>query len=362
MSSEPRIAFVVDSLPSLGGGERVLFTALEAFPNADVFALVYNKAAFRSTPLASQKIKTSFVDFLPLVHGYHRVFLPFMPFAVEQFNLRDYETIVSFSYAVAHGARNHNGARHVSYTYTPMRYAWLDLNINGTHTRKNPVLEPFMQVFREWDQRAAARVDQFAAISKAVSQRIQRAYQREACIIYPPVEVERFKPAPKRDDYYITVTRLVAHKRVDILMQAFSQLNLPLLILGEGPELPRLKNMASPNIHFLGYQSDESVSALLGKARGFVCATEEDFGIAIVEAQAAGCPVIAYGQGGALETVIDGSTGIFFAEQTAECLMDALQRYERSYSNFHTPDLVRNAQKFDRDRFINEFKEFVGLQ
>jgi glycosyltransferase involved in cell wall biosynthesis len=171
--------------------------------------------------------------------------------------------------------------------------------------------------------------------------------------------VGRFKPAPKREDFYITVTRLVAHKRVDILVRAFSKLNLPLLIIGEGPELPRLKNMAGLNVQFLGYQSDEKVAEYLGKARGFVCATEEDFGIAIVEAQAAGCPVIAYGQGGALDTVIDDVTGIFFAEQSPECLMEAIQHYEKIYSNFHTPDLVKNSRNFNRDHFISQFREFV---
>jgi len=359
MKSEPRIAFVIDALPSLGGGEKVLFTALEAFPNAELFTLVYNKAAFTSSPISNHNLKTSFIDRLPLAHTHHRMFLPLMPYAVEQFNLREFDTIVSFSYAVAHGVQNYNGARHLAYTYTPMRYAWLDLNINGTRARKNPILDKFMRSFRKWDQRAAARVHQFAAISQAVSKRIADAYQRQATVIYPPVEVDRFKPAPKRENYYITVTRLVAHKRLDILVQAFSKLNLPLLIIGAGPELPRLKNMANSNIQFLGYQSDEEVAEYLGKARGFVCATEEDFGIAIVEAQAAGCPVIAYGQGGALETVIDEVTGIFFKEQSLECLIEALQRFEKLHSNFHIPNLVKNSRKFERGNFIRQFREFI---
>jgi len=362
MRSEPRIAFVIDALPSLGGGERVLFTALEAFPNADLFTLVYNKAAFTTSPIAHHKVSTSFIDYLPLAHRQHRIFLPLMPFAIEQFNLHDYEIVVSFSYAVAHGAQNYNGARHFSYTYTPMRYAWTELNINGTRMRKNPILDQFMQAFRKWDTKAASHVHQFATISKAVSQRIQSAYQREASIIYPPVEVDRFKPAPKREDFYITVTRLVAHKRVDILVQAFSKLNLPLLIIGEGPELPRLKKMAGSNVQFLCYQSDEKVAEYLGKARGFVCATEEDFGIAIVEAQAAGCPIIAYGQGGALDTVIDGTTGIFFAEQSPECLIEAIQRHERMYSNFLVDDLVQNSLRFNKPRFIDEFRKFICLK
>jgi len=359
MKTEPRIAFVIDALPSLGGGEKVIFTALEAFPKAELFTLVYNKKVFANTPIAHRNIKTSFINKIPWAQKYHRFFLPLMPFAIEQFDLRSYETIVSFSYAVAHGARNYNGARHVSYTYTPMRYAWTDLNLNGTYTRRNPIIDSFMQAFRRWDKRAASRVHQIAAISQSVSKRIADAYQRDAAIIYPPVEVDRFTPAPKRENFYITVTRLVAHKRIDLIVQAFSQLNLPLLIIGDGPELPRLKSMANANIQFLGYQSDKKVAELLGKARGFVCATEEDFGIAIVEAQAAGCPVIAYEKGGALETVIDGCTGVFFTEQSPECLMDAVQRHEKIHSNFNVTDLVQNSHKFDKSHFIEEFKNFV---
>jgi glycosyltransferase involved in cell wall biosynthesis len=362
MRSEPRIAFVIDSLPSLGGGEKVLFTALEVFPHAELFTLVYNKPAFTGTTIANRNIRSSFIDLLPFAHKHHRLFLPLMPFAVERIDLQEYETIVSFNYAVAHGVQNFNGARHVSYTYTPMRYAWTGLNLNGTRTRRNPIIDRFMQIFRTWDKIAASRVHQFAAISQAVSSRIADAYQRDARVIYPPVEINRFKPAQDREHFYITVTRLVAHKRVDILVRAFSQLNLPLVVIGEGPELTRLKSMADSNVHFLGYQPDEKVAELLGKARGFVCATEEDFGIAIVEAQAAGCPVIAYGRGGVLETVIDGKTGIFFTDQSPESLIEALHRFERIHSEFHIPDLVQNGHRFDKARFIREFREFIETQ
>jgi len=359
MKSNSRIAFIVDALPSIGGGEKVLFSALEAFPHAEIFTLVYNKKVFVNTTLANRKIKTSFIDYIPLAHKHHRLFLPVMPYAIEQFDLRNYETIVSFSYAVSHGVRSFNGARHVSYTYTPMRYAWTDLNINGTLSHKNMLIDMFMKAFRKWDKRAASRVHQFAAISQVVSKRITDAYQREAKIIYPPVEVGKFKPAQKREEFYITVTRLVAHKRLDIMIKAFSQSKHPLLIVGDGPELSRLKSIAAPNIHFLGHLPDEKVVELLGKARGFVCATEEDFGIAIVEAQAAGCPVIAYAKGGALETVIDGVTGILVPEQTPECFGEAVKRFECMHSDFHIPYMVNNAQRFSKDIFIQKFIEFV---
>jgi len=359
MKSEQKIAFVIDALPSLGGSERVLFTALEVFPHADVFTLVYNKDVFINTPIENRTIRTSLIDHIPFAHKQHRLFLPLMPFAVEQFNLCEYATIVSFHYAVAHGAQHPKGARHISYTFTPMRYAWMDLNINGAHGRRNRLLTRYMRAFREWDQKAASRIHQFAAISNAVSRRIMDAYQRDTCIVYPPVEVDRFVPAPTREKFFITVTRLVPHKRIEILVKTFSELNLPLVVIGDGPELPHLMKIAGPTIQFLGYQSDEKVAELLGKARGFVCATEEDFGIAMVEAQAAGCPVIAYGRGGALETVINGTTGIFFSEQSVESLIDALQRFERMHSDFQISQLVENAKRFDKECFKVKFREFV---
>jgi len=359
MKSEQRMAFILDALPSLGGAEKVLFTALEAYPHADVFTLVYNKGPFVGTPIANRRIRTSFLNAIPFVRKHHRLFLPLMPFAIERFNLHGYDVIVSFTYAVAHGVRSHNRARHIAYTYTPMRYAWTDLNINGTHTRKGLVIDQFLNAFRKWDRTAASRVHEFAAISQAVAERIQPAWQREACIIYPPVEIERFQPSPMRDTFYITVSRLVPHKRIDLLVRAFSQLQLPLIVIGDGPELVRLKTLANPNIRFLGYESDVKTAELLGKARGFVCAAEEDFGIAIVEAQAAGCPVIAYGKGGALESVADGMTGMFFKEQTVASLVNAIKKFESITNSFRTADIVQNAQRFGKARFIQEFKQFV---
>ena len=359
MTSDPRIAFIMDSLPSLGGAEKVLFTALEIFPRADIFSLIYNQPVFRDTPIARRAIKTSWIDTLPLAHTHHRWFLPFMPAAVERFDLHAYDFVVSFSYAVAHGARNYNGARHVSYTYTPMRYAWTGLNLDGTHTHKNLVVDGFMHLFRKWDRRAAARVHAFASISVAVSRRIADAYQRAAPVLYPPVEVDRFTPARSREDYYMTITRLVPHKRVDLLVQAFSKLKLPLLVVGDGPELPRLRQMTPSNVHFLGYVPDEESAALLGRARAFVSAAEEDFGIAIVEAQAAGCPVIAYGKGGALETVIPNVTGLHFKDQSIENLVQAVQEFERRHSCFRVEDLLHNAQRFNKERFLSEFQKFV---
>jgi glycosyltransferase involved in cell wall biosynthesis len=359
MNSKPHIAFVVDALPALGGGEKTLFAALELFPEADVFTLIYNKNAFQKTPIANKEIITSYLDKLPFAQTHHRILLPLMPSAIEQFNFCKYDLIVSFSYAVAHGIQVKNGTRHISYTYTPMRYAWSDINLDGTHSQKNTVLSLILEDFRTWDKAAASRVHEFAAISQGIAKRIQSSYQREARVIYPPVEIERFHPNGERGDFFVTVSRLVAHKRMDLVIEAFSKLNLPLKIIGEGPERKKLQKRATANIEFLGYQSDEAVAQILGNARGFICAAEEDFGIAIVEAQAAGCPVIVYQAGGALETVIDGDTGLFFAEQSAESLMAAINRFNLSVDCFHQNNMVDNAQRFSKERFRKSFQEFV---
>jgi glycosyltransferase involved in cell wall biosynthesis len=346
----------------VGGGEKTLFTALEVFPRADVFTLIYNKKAFKNTPLRDKQITTSYLDKLPLAHTHHRMFLPLMPSMIERFDLCQYDAIVSFSYAVAHGVSSNNGPRHISYTYTPMRYAWSDLNLDGTRSRKSRMLNVVLESFRTWDKAAASRVHEFAAISQGIAKRIQFAYQREARVIYPPVDIERFHPhfTGPRGDYFVTLSRLVAHKRIDLIIEAFSRLKLPLKVIGDGPERKRLQRRAGPNVELLGYQPDEIVTRLLQNGRGFVCAAEEDFGIAMVEAQAAGCPVIAYKAGGALETVIDGTTGLFFEEQSAESLGDAVKRFEDLTQCFRNEALIKNAQRFSKTRFTKSCRDFVG--
>lgn len=359
MTSSARIAFVLDALPAVGGGEKTMFAALEVFPQADIFTLIYNRPAFIDTPIANRRIVTSALDKLPFARTHHRLLLPFMPSAIEHLDLCQYDVVVAFSYAVAHGVRVKNRARHLCYMYTPMRYAWSDLNIDGTHSRKNRLLDLTMQKFRKWDRSAAGRVHEFAAISEGIAGRIHSAYQRESHLIYPPVEVERFSAKGQRADYFVTLSRLVPHKRIDVVIEAFSRLKLPLKIIGEGPDRQRLQRRVASNIEFLGYQTEETVARLLGSARGFVCAAEEDFGIAIVEAQAAGCPVIAYKGGGALETVLEGETGLFFAEQSVESLAEAVRRFQDSTYCFRTDSMVDNARRFNKERFKRSFRQFV---
>jgi len=352
------IAVVVDALPGLGGAEKVLMSALELFPDAPVYSLIYNREAFASSPLADRQVTTSFIERLPFSRSHYRSYLPFMPLAIRSFDLSAYDTILSFSYAVANGVQVAAGQKHLSYTYTPMRYAWSDIGRDGKHRPPSPLLDGFFRCFRAWDVAAANHVEKFASVSDWISRLIQHAYRRPSTVIYPPVEVERFRPQTVRENYFVTVARLVPHKRIDLLVEAFNRMGLPLIIIGDGPEYTGLARRAAGNIRFLGFQPDSVVESLLGRARAYVCPSIEDFGIAMVEAQAAGCPVIAYGKGGAREIVIENQTGLFFDEPTPESLIEATQKF--SQMRFSVHDCSRNAARFNRQRFLSELKGFVG--
>jgi glycosyltransferase involved in cell wall biosynthesis len=354
----PKVALVVDALPGLGGSEKVLLAVAELLPEAPIYTLIYNRPAFRHTALADHRVIPSYIDRLPFTRTHYRSYLPLMPRAVEQFDLDAYDVILSFSYAVAHGVRSRPGQRHLSYTYTPMRYAWRGVHPDGSRRRMPWLVERFFGSFRAWDAAAAARVDAFAAVSGWIGAWVNQAYGRDARVIYPPVEVERFVPQPERAGYFVALSRLVPHKRLDLIVEAFNRLKLPLLVVGTGPEERALRRQAGPGIRLLGFQDDRSVADLLSRARGFICAADEDFGIAVVEAQAAGCPVIAYGKGGALETVLAGQTGVFFEEQSAESLVEAVERFEREAFD---PRLARqNAARFSKAQFQREFGGFIA--
>ena len=358
MKTKPHVAFVTDALLGIGGAEKTLFAALDSFPAADVFTLVYDQRAFAATPVANTRVFTSYLDRLPFARTHHRLFLPLMPHAIERFKLRDYDIVVSFSYAVANGVKA-EGGRHLSYTHTPMRYAWRDLNIRGDKYGNNPIISGYLRSFRRWDRAAAARVQAFAVISNDIARQVKADYGREARVIYPPVETDRFHAGRPRDEYYAVVTRLVAHKRVDLIVDAFTALGLPLKIIGDGPEKVRLMQRAGSNVEFLGLRSDAEVAELLSRARAFVSAADEDFGIAIVEAQASGCPVISYGRGGALETVVDGYTGLFFPEQSADCIVDSVRAFERAAASFNSLAIADHARRFDKAVFQRDFERFV---
>ncbi len=375
MPIKPRVAIVQDALPFIGGAERVLESTLEIFPKAPIYTLVYQPEQFKGTRIASHDIHTSFINRLPGAHRNHRRYLPLFPLAVEQFDLRKFDLVLSFSYAVAHGIMTRPDQLHLSYTYTPMRQAWHhnqdyleDSRLN--HKMTGWAARAILHYFRLWDQSAAARVDQFVACSRWVARGIWRAYHRPAEVIYPPVEVQHYLYSLPREDYYLTVARLEPHKHIDLIVEAFAQLGLPLVVVGDGQEKIRIGKLVTGNIRMLGRQPDRVVADLLSRARAFVMAAEEDFGIAALEAQAAGCPVIAFGSGGALETVLDGETGLHYSEQTVPCLTQAVQEFERRRLSFDVLKLRQNAEQYSPQRFqealfnlvMDAWEQFRGVE
>lgn len=364
MKSEFRVALVQDTLPFIGGAERVLEAVLEIFPNAPIYTLIFNPREFDQSIFASRSIRTSFINRLPGAQTKHRHYLPLYPMAIEQFDLSGYDIILSFSYAVAHGIVPRPDQLHISMIYTPLRHAWhfyhQFLNENGLASgARSWAIRLLLHYLRLWDWASADRVDTFIAISNWIEQCIWRAYRRPAQVIYPPVYVEKFQPVLPREDYYLTISRLAPHKKVDLIVAAFSKLGLPLIVIGDGEDYHKLKNGAASNIKFLGRQPDHVLVDLLSKAKGLVHAAEEDFGIALVEAQAAGCPVITYGKGGALETILPNTTGLFFYDQTGESLIEAVDKFESMKGYFNISDLQDNAARFNKQRFQQEFAQMV---
>jgi glycosyltransferase involved in cell wall biosynthesis len=358
--NKPRIAFVQDALPFLGGAERLLSQALKVNPGAHLYTLVFNPSHFRETPIGGTNVHTSFIDRLPGAHRNHRIFLPLFPLAVESLDLSAYDLVVTFSYAAAHGVLTRPDQAHIALFYRPLRQAYGEFGQtpSGGGLRRF-ALQALLRIFRKWDQVACSRPDRILAVSAWVAGLLWQAYHRPAQVIYPPVEIERFHPAPDRQDYFICVSRMEAHKKLALVVEAFNRLGLPLLLVGEGRQKVRLQKMARSNIRFLHHQTDGEVADLLSRARAFVQAGVEDFGIALVEAQAAGCPVIAYQGGGASETVTHECTGILFPEQSPEHLIEAVLAFESSRDRFSPQELRTSAARFSAQRFRSEFATLI---
>ena len=362
-----RVAIVHDWLTGIRGGERVLEALLELLPEADLFSLM----AFpdRLSPaLAARPVHVSFVQNLPFVRARYRYYLPLFPRAVESFDLSPYDLVVSSSHGVAKGAVKRPGALHISYVHTPMRYVWgmLDQYFadGGLGAFRRAAASTVLGPLRVWDRRTASRVDHFLANSENVARRIRSCYGREATVIYPPVTLGPFDARPRKRDRYVTVSRLVPYKRVDVLAAAFAHLpGRELVIVGEGPERNRIEAAAGSNVTLVGHASDERRDEILHEARAFLFAAEEDFGIAPLEAQAAGVPVIAYGLGGVRETIrgLDDRepTGVFFDAQTPEAVADAVLRFEANEARFDAATCRRNAERFSVERFRREFAAHV---
>ena len=362
MPDAPRIAVVIDALSTFTGAERVLTAILELYPEATLFTLAYDARGFTGRSIADRTVRTSWIQQLPWGASRYRNYLPFLPLAVESLDLRAYDVVISLSYAVAHGVLCRPDQLHVSYTFAPLRYAWQSAHEYFQHGPVAPISSLIMHYMRLWDIGAVERVDHFAAISQWTADCVWRAYRREAEVIYPPVETARFKASPTREDYYVAFSRLVRHKRLELVVQAFSKLGLPLMIIGEGPERHRLEALAGEKVKLVGWQSDDAAASLLGRAKALVHAAEEDFGLVMAEAQAAGCPVIGFSGGAAKEIMVEGETGLLFQSQTTDSIADAVQRFEKEAGNFRAERAVENARRFRKERFQQQFAEMVQRQ
>ena len=360
-----RVAIVHDWLVTYGGAERVLEEMLKLYPDADLYSLYDFIPQGQRGFILDKKVKTSFLQRLPLARSRYRDYLPLMPLAIEQFDLSGYDLVISSSAAISKGVITGPDQLHVCMCYSPMRYAWhlTHQYLNESNLRRGPrawLARYFLHRLRLWDVRTANGVDEFIAISKHIARRIRKVYRRESTVIYPPVDIEAFKLHAHKEDFYLTVSRLVPYKQIDLIARAFSKMpDKKLVIVGDGPDYKKIKRNAGPNVEMLGYQPFRAIRDLMQRAKAFVFAAEEDFGIVAVEAQACGTPVIAYGKGGALETVIACETGLFFPTQNIDSLIQAVAEFERSEKNFDPYEIRRNARRFSLYRFRSEFKNFI---
>ncbi|MEC4818341.1 MAG: glycosyltransferase [Scytonema sp. PMC 1069.18] len=356
--------------PKATGGSELVVKEILNHIDADLYALIDFESANPESYLYKRKIGTTFLQHLPFARNGVQKYLPLLPLAIEQLDLREYDVVLSSSHAVAKGILTSPEQLHICYCHSPMRYAW-DLTFD--YLRESNLGNGFagwitrylLHGLRQWDVITANRVDCFIANSKHTARRIWRCYRRKAKVIYPPVNIDNFPFLPQKEEFYLTVSRLVTYKQVSLIVKAFNKLQLPLVIIGTGPEMPKIRQIASSNIQILGWQPDDVVKKYMASAKGFIYAALEDFGIALVEAQACGTPVIAYGAGGALETVRDvrlhgnTGTGILFGEQTEAALMDIIATFEEYQGKFVPESARTHAAQFSPKIFAKLYLEFL---
>lgn len=365
-----KVAIVHDWFVSYAGSERVVEQILHCLPHADVFTLINALDASDQAFLGGRTVQTSFLQKMPGALGHHSRYLPLMPLAIEQLDLSGYDLIVSSSHAVAKGVLTGPDQLHICYCHTPIRYAWdlqhQYLHESGlSHGIKGWIARWLLHKLRIWDTRTANGVDHFIANSAFIARRIHKAYRREAEVIYPPVDVNSFVPVSDKEDFYLTASRLVPYKKVPLIIEAFNQMpDKKLVVIGSGPDDDRCRSMAGANIELLGYQSTDVLRRYMQRAKAFVFAAEEDFGITPVEAQACGTPVIALGKGGARETIRgldrESPTGVLFRDQTSTAICDAVRSFEANRHRIAPESCRENAERFSIDRFRATFSEFVS--
>ncbi len=359
-----KVALVHDWLVKFGGSEKVLETLLNLYPSK-IHTLVADQKKLVGSRFQGEEIETSFIQKLPWSKSKYPLYLPLFPLAIEQFDLSEYELIISSSHSVAKGALTHSEQLHICYCHTPIRYAWdfyhpslraakLKRGIRGVLAKLS------LHYLRMWDLQSSHRVDLYVANSHYVKRRIQKLYKRNASVIYPPVNVEKFELCERKEDFYLTASRLVPYKKVDLIVEAFQMLpRRKLVVIGEGSEMKRIKQKAGKNVEILGYQDDKVLKEMLQKAKAFLFAAVEDFGILPLEAQSCGTPVIAFGKGGVLETVIEGKTGLFYRDQSIGSILESVKKFEKEQSLFIPEKIHAHARTFSTSRFEKEFKTFV---
>lgn len=365
-----KIAIVCDWLITVGGAEKFLGHLLQCFPNADVYAVVDFLPDRARQFLCDKKTYTTFIQKFPFAKKYYRYYLPFMPIAVEQLDLSNYDLILSSSHAVAKGVITSPDQLHISYVHSPMRYIW-DLQhqyLRETGLSHQPygwIIRYLLHKLRNWDVRSSHHVDYFLANSKFIARRIHKIYRRDAEVIYPPIELAKFSLAIEKEDFFVTASRFVPYKKIDLIVESFAEMpDKKLIVMGDGPEFTKIKAKAKSNITLLGFVSNEILISYLQRAKAFIFAAEEDFGLLPVEAQACGTPVIAFGKGGALETVCDLNnskpTGIFFDSQTKSSLQSAINLFETNQDLLDPNHCRENALRFSPENFAYQLTQFIS--
>lgn len=357
-----KIAYTHDWLYRFAGAEIVL-KAMEEIYRADIYTLFYTKQCVSELEIDGNMVHGSFLQSIPSIHKTYKNFLPLYPMAFKSFDLSDYDIIISSSHSAAKGFKKQKDQLHICYCHTPMRYIWdmYDNYIKEMPLHKKAPFAAAAKFLRKWDVENSKNVDFFMANSKFVAERIKRIYERDAKVVYPPVDIDRFSVEDKKEDYYLFVGRLInAYKKVDLVVEAFNRLGKKLIVVGDGDDFEYLKSIANNNIEFKGWMNSNDVAEIMKKAKALILPSIEDFGIVSIESQACGTPVIAYNKGGAAETVLDKKTGILFNSQTAEGIVEAVNEFESMHSVFNVDIIRKNAERFSKERFKKEFKTFVS--
>jgi glycosyltransferase involved in cell wall biosynthesis len=368
-----KIAIIHDWLSVYAGAERILEQLLLCYPGADLFSIVdFLDSDLRKKHFLNKKAITSFIQRLPFARKKHYLYLPLMPLAVEQFDLTSYDLIISVSHAVAKGVITGPDQLHISYVCSPMRYIW-DLQhqylreANVDRGVRSWVMRFIFHKMRLWDLRTVNSVDHFASISHFIARRIQKFYHRDSTVIYPPVDVDAFSFAANKEDFYLTASRMMPYKKIDLIVEAFSKFPCKkLIVIGDGYAMNKIRKLAKKNVELMGFQPFSVLRDYMQKAKAFIFAAEEDFGIAPLEAQACGTPVIAYGRGGALETIrgleSEKPTGVFFYEQSVESLCNAITSFEGNVGLFSQENCRSNALRFAPNNFCQQFKKLIEMR